>query len=282
MCVTNWVRGSRFAPFERAKRDWKIQMAKRCENELNTRTGTDGAQTGSSRRAALLRRFRRDEDGGIIIFSVFIFVLMLWFTGMSIDLMRFETTRTRLTNTQDRAVLAAADLDQSLPGCEVVEDYFAKAGMADFLDDCEVDEGLNFRVVSAEASVTIPLLFADLPKVFGSPFTPGIDSTWTVRGGSTAEERVSDVEVSLVLDVSSSMLSNQRFDNLVPAAHDFIDTIMANNTNAPEGLITLSIIPYSAVVNTGPAIADRIAHGKLQHLFDLSVVQHVRIFHDDD
>lgn len=203
-----------------------------------------------------LARFRRDEDGGIIIFSLFIFVLMLWFTGMSIDLMRFETTRTKVQGTLDRAVLAAADLDQELPPADVVKDYFEKAGMLDFLDgEPAVDEGINYRVVSANAKVTIPMMFADLPRVFMQPFSPGIYSSLTVSGGSTAEERVSDVEVSLVLDVSSSMQNNNRFTNLVPAAHDFIDTVLANNTNAPEGLITVSMIPYSAVVNTGPEIA---------------------------
>jgi len=205
---------------------------------------------------SVLARFRRDEDGGIIIFSLFIFVLMLWFTGMSSDLMRFETTRTKVQGTLDRAVLAAADLDQELPPADVVRDYFEKAGMLDFLDgEPIVDEGINYRVVSANAQVTIPMLFADLPRVFMQPFAPGIYSSLTVSGGSTAEERVSDVEVSLVLDVSSSMQQNDRFTNLVPAAHDFIDTVLANNTNAPEGLITVSLVPYSAVVNTGPEIA---------------------------
>ena len=41
---------------------------------------------------------------------------------------------------------------------------------------------------------------------------------------STAEERVSNVEISLVLDISSSMLSNRRFTNLKPAARTFVDT----------------------------------------------------------
>jgi len=158
-----------------------------------------------------------------------------------------------------RAVLAAADLDQTLPPADVVRDYFEKAGMIQFLKgDPIVDEGLNYRIVTAQASVDMPLLFADLPRVFMNPFESG-NSTLLVSGSSTAEERVSNVEISLVLDVSSSMQHQNRFTNLVPAAHDFIDTVMANNGNIAEGLVTLSTVAYSHTVNPGPAIANQMS-----------------------
>ncbi len=205
--------------------------------------------------SGLFRRFRREEDGGMIIFSLFMFVIILWFGGMAVDFMRFETTRAKLQATLDRATLAAADLDQTLPPAEVVRDYFEKAGMIDFLDgEPIVDDGLNYRIVTASAKAEMPLFFHDLMNVFVSPFNPQL-STLTVSGSSTAEERVSDVEVSLVLDVSGSMSRNNRIENLRPAAREFVSTVLANNTNAPQGLITISMIPYSAVVNPGTTIA---------------------------
>ncbi len=190
----------------------------------------------------------------MILFSLFMFVLILWLAGMSVDLIRFETTRAKLQGTLDRATLAAADLDQTLPCQEVVLDYFTKSGMEDFLDSVVCDEGLNYRVVTANAEVNMPLFFYDIPRVFSQPFSPGL-TTLNVSGASTAEERVTDVEVSLVLDVSGSMASNNRITNLRPAARDFVTTVLANNTNAPNGLITISMVPYSAVVNTGPLIS---------------------------
>ena len=201
----------------------------------------------------LLRTLRRDEDGSIIIFSIMMFDLILWFGGMAVDLMRFETTRAKLQGTLDRAVLAAADLDQVLSPEAVCADYFEKAGMSGFLENCIVDEGLNYRVVTAIANAEMPLFFYDLPTVFSSPFSAELSSL-TVSGTSTAEERVTDVEVSLVLDVSGSMNRNSRIQNLRPAARDFVTTVLANNTNAPQGLITISIVPYSAVVNPGTLI----------------------------
>ncbi|MEL6959060.1 MAG: pilus assembly protein TadG-related protein [Pseudomonadota bacterium] len=207
--------------------------------------------TKSSR--GMWARLRKEEDGGMIIFSLFMFVLILWFGGMAVDLMRFETTRAKLQATLDRATLAAADMDQVLPCEDVVTDYFTKAGMESFLEDIDCDDGINYRVVSADASAQMPLFFYDLPNVFTNPFETEV-STLTVSGGSTAEERVTDVEVSLVLDVSGSMSRNNRIQNLRPAARDFVTTVLANNTNAPEGLITISMIPYSAVVNPGTSI----------------------------
>lgn len=207
--------------------------------------------------ARLLSRFRKDEGGGMIIFSLFMFVLILWFGGMAVDLMRFETTRAKLQGTLDRATLAAADLDQTESAETIVNDYFAKAGMLQFLESVNVDEGINYRVVNANANAEMNLMFADLMGVLVQPFNPDYEvqfSSLTVRGASTAEERVTDVEVSLVLDVSGSMDRNSRIQNLRPAAREFVSAVLANNTNAPEGLITISMIPYSAVVNPGPAI----------------------------
>lgn len=203
--------------------------------------------------SAVVRLFRRGEDGSIIIFSLMMFVLILWFGGMAVDLMRYESTRAKLQSTLDRATLAAADLEQTLPPEDVCRDYFEKARMTDYLEGCTVEEGLNFRIVTASASVKMPLYFWDLAKVFNNPFTPS-DSTLKVSGTSTAEERVTDVEISLVLDISGSMLSNQRIQNLRPAARDFVSTVLGNNSESDQGLITVSIVPYSGVVNVGPQI----------------------------
>ncbi|SLN40173.1 TadE/TadG family type IV pilus assembly protein [Pseudooctadecabacter jejudonensis] len=208
--------------------------------------------SGSTAMARVLSRFRKDEDGAMIIFSLFMFVMILWLGGMSVDLMRFETTRAKLQGTLDRATLAAADLDQTQPPAEVVKDYFRKAGMIDFLDgEPYVEQGLNYRIVSAAAEAEMPLMFYDIPRVFTQPFNPGLTAL-TVSGTSSAEERVTDVEVSLILDVSTSM-SGSRIENLRPAARNFVTTVLANNTNAPQGLITISMIPYSAVVSPGSA-----------------------------
>jgi len=56
--------------------------------------------------------FLCDENGTVTIFALMMFILMLAAGGIAIDVMRYETQRTQLQYTLDRAVLAAAALNQ--------------------------------------------------------------------------------------------------------------------------------------------------------------------------
>ena len=93
-------------------------------NDPEVRKNRTRALTG------LMARFRREERGSILIFSLFLLIMMLMIAGMSVDLMRSETQRARLQRTLDRAVLAGASLEQTLDSEAVVRDYFEKAGFA--------------------------------------------------------------------------------------------------------------------------------------------------------
>lgn len=200
------------------------------------------ARTGQTRLRAALVRFCRDEAGVLTGFSLYIFLLMMMMAGLTIDIMRYEAVRTRLQATSDRAVLAAADLDQTNDAVRVVEDYFAKAGMADYLDGVQVTQGLNYKEVEAQVSAEIPTWFMNMS---------GID-TLDAFARSKAEERIQNIEVSLVVDISGSMGSNSKIQNLRSAADKFVRTMMAANTNVTAdgtGLTSVSIVPYHAVVN---------------------------------
>ncbi|WP_372885655.1 pilus assembly protein TadG-related protein [Shimia sp.] len=207
-------------------------------------------QTGIPQRASRacagwLRRFARDEDGVLVGFAVFLFIMILMIGGVGIDVIRSEMKRTRLQHTLDRAILAAADLNQERDPQAVVEDYFAKSGMTDYLASVTVDDGLNYRVVEASASMDIKTHFI---KVFG------IDKV-AVPASGRAEERIGNLEISLVLDVSGSMNSNSRLTNLKIAAKDFIET-MADNSE--EGALSVSIIPYATQVSIPETLFDTL------------------------
>lgn len=191
------------------------------------------------------RRFADNEDGSVTIFACFMIAIMVLVGGIGVDMMRHEMERTRLQATADRAVLAAADLDQTLDPEAVVRDYFAKSGMPDYVSSVHVDEGLNYRTVSVDANNTISTQFMDL---MGVP-------TLNVPAFAEAEEKVNKVEISLVLDISGSMGRNNRIQNLRPAAKEFVNTVLKDES---EDLISVSIVPYSAHVNAGPEIMNRM------------------------
>ncbi len=183
------------------------------------------------------------EDGNVTIFSVFMLVLILTLTGASVDIMRFEASRTKMQATLDRAVLAAADLDQGQDPTAVVNDYVAKAGMADVLTGITVEASNNSRVVAASGNIEMDTIFLHMT---------GFD-TLSAQGVSAAEERISNVEISLVLDISGSMRFNSRMDNLKPAAVSFVEKVMDDDSN---GVTTLNLIPFAGQVNPGDILFD--------------------------
>lgn len=212
-------------------------------------------------RREALARFRRDEAGGLIIFSLFILVAMILAAGLAIDFMRYEHTRARLQNTMDRAVLAAASLRQTRDAKAVVEDYFEKAGLKDYLGPIKVEEDLSsgtaaYRKVRASASATLRPIFLSFLGM----------NEMSVITSSAAEEGISDLEISMVLDVSGSMgwsaaSGNTRIHDLKEAAKDFVYHMQCNpnasrGSDKPceveHGKVSISIVPYSEQVNAGP------------------------------
>ena len=192
------------------------------------------------------------EDGSLTIFGLFALLIVFAAAGLAIDTLRAERERVRLQATLDRAVLAAADLEQSLTPEEVVESYFEAAGLLDALgeDAMTADQGLNHRSVSAVASRDVPTAFLGLV---------GVD-TLPAATAATAEERVTDVEISLVLDVSGSMEDHGRIGNLRRAATQFVQAVMPEvPPGVTRGTTTVSLVPYSTSVNAGRDLLDLYA-----------------------
>lgn len=184
------------------------------------------------------RAFTRDEDGSMLVLAMSVLLVVMICGGMAVDFMRTEYLRTELQDVNDRAVLAAADLDQTLDAQDVVTDYYTKAGLVQYLGNVTVDEGFNYRTVTAESSAQLDTAFLKMA---------GVDTLPAIASGG-AEERIGDVEISMVLDVSGSMGSYSRLTNMQTAANDFVDTIFANSE---PGRTSISIIPYSTQVSAG-------------------------------
>lgn len=192
--------------------------------------------------AAPFNRFARETDGNMSILAISGSMVMLVFGGVGIDMIYSEVQRTKLQNTLDRAVLAAANLDQELDPELVVHEYFSAMNMDDALSSVSVDQGLSHRVVTAEADRSLNANFLQIL---------GVDTLQTA-GVATAEERIQNVEISMVLDISGSMGWNNKIANLRNAATEFVQTVIEENNS---GLTTISIVPYNATVNLGTQVA---------------------------
>ncbi|NNK66676.1 MAG: hypothetical protein HKO95_08060 [Rhodobacteraceae bacterium] len=177
-----------------------------------------------------LTRFKEDEDGSFTVLSLFIFLGILMVGGMAVDITRLELERTKLQNTIDNAVLAAADLDQSLDTEAVLLSHITTAGFdaTDVDIDIQKDSLLNGEVMGKTITARSRI---DMQTAFMNMI--GIDELRApVRSG--AIETIQNVEISLVLDISGSMRwdkngnenSDNRITDLKDAVENFINTVM--------------------------------------------------------
>lgn len=193
-----------------------------------------------------LDAFEDGEEGGMTIIALFVFILMLTMGGISVDLMRHEMERTQLQATLDSAVLAGAGAPAGATKAEIkaiVEDFFAKSGKSDYLNDLgdgDIIATLNSRRVTASADMTLNTYLMKLMGV----------NTLDAGGGATAEVRTPKLEVALVLDVSGSM-GGSKLTNLQAAAKKFVTTML---NSSDQGDTVISIVPFSWTVAPGEAI----------------------------
>jgi Flp pilus assembly protein TadG len=198
-----------------------------------------------ARPTRLISRFRRSEDGTISIFVLILFTLMIMMGGFAVDLMRTEYVRNSLQQSLDRCTLAAAALNQELDPETVCRDYVAKAGHSDDLTSVTVSEGLNFREVSVDAVAVEQPFFAQMV---------GVDQ-FDVPSASVAEQRITDIEIAMVLDVSGSMINTPtRITNLRVAAKEFIQTVLETDV---EQRTSIAIVPFNGQVMLGPLLAPK-------------------------
>ncbi len=209
------------------------------------------------------RRFQKSEDGSMIVFTLFIFVLMLLVGGMAVDLMRFETKRAKLQNSLDSATLAAANMNSTANPTQLVKDFMAKNGY----DPAKVnvpppqevwvgaDPANNIQGTLAARSVTANYDL-DMNTIFMHMM--GIDSLGTgTRGG--AAQGVQAVEISLVVDISGSM-GGQKMTDLKSAATNFFNQVI--DPQRTEAVTSISVIPYNHTTVVPDALLDRLATGQ--------------------
>ncbi|TVP70695.1 MAG: hypothetical protein EA339_12330 [Rhodobacteraceae bacterium] len=204
-----------------------------------------GSKKRPTARASLYDLFRRDEDGGIIIFGLLAFIIILMVGGIAVDMMRYESERVRLQGTADRAVLAAAvirDNPDNPDPEDLVRSYFEAEGLGKYIDRegaITVTGPDDSRTVLVQPRANFNTTFMRLSNVNNLQMNLGAGAT-----ESLAEVRF---EIVMVLDVSYSMFSNERIQNLRAAATEFVEMMLPEGEDL-EDRIAITIVPYSTEV----------------------------------
>lgn len=204
---------------------------------------------------ARAKRFGQDDAGSLTIFTLFLFVLILMISGMAVDLIRHENERVALQNSVDTAIVAASSLTQDgkteAETIALVKEYVEKSGfdpdMVDVDPEFDVIGGNTVsRTVTATVNFQMDTMFMNMM---------GID---TLNGNidGAAREGNQLLEIALVLDVSGSMGSNQKLENLQTAAKDFVTQVI--NANGADR-VSISIVPYNQQVYMDDALFSRLS-----------------------
>lgn len=161
----------------------------------------------------------------------------------------------------------------------MVRDYFEKAGLGDYVGAVKIEEEkssgtASFRKVRAVAGATVEPIFLNLMEDVFRPMRWSDEAlgpehrfdSMPILAVSTAEEGISDLEISMVLDLSGSMgdpsaSGDTKIRELRRAAKDFVYHMQCN-PNATRGSgeacevkygkVSISVIPYAEQVSVGP------------------------------
>ncbi len=200
----------------------------------------------------LFGRFLRDTRGNVAMIVAFLILPMLVLAGGATDMARYEAHRVQLQDGIDRAVLAAASLSQTVTVETTVNDYLKTL---DFKDDVELDFdyqlGLNSRTITVTADYAMPAGFLPLIGIAELP----------IRVVAQAQERRSNIEMSLMLDYSGSMAGG-KFTSLRSAATQFVQTMITPQT---ASYTSLNIVPYAGQVSVGQTIFDAMQGARVHN-----------------
>ncbi|MGX9354618.1 vWA domain-containing protein [Roseobacteraceae bacterium S113] len=195
---------------------------------------------------SFLRKFKEREEGNLTVFSVFMFVGIVGICGIGVDLMMNEMQRTKLQNSLDSAVLAAANLNQDGNPETVVHDYVAANGMAGSVRGVDVNRTQFSSTVSAQAREDSDPFFLNVM---------GVDEL-SATAQATAENSAGNIEISMVLDISGSMgwrhNGERKITSLQRAASTFVDTVLDPNRH---GRTSINLVSYNSYTNIGPTLA---------------------------
>lgn len=204
------------------------------------------------REAGPWANFRRSREGSVaIVFAISITGLM-GMVALAVDLARAYNVSSKIATALDAAALAGAKmLDGGSTDAQIqaaAQAYF-NAHMATLHIHGTALSG--FTAVIDRTNTTVKAsVNASLGTTFGHVI--GKDSIDMLKS-ATVNFQLRDVELSMALDITGSMLDTNKIIDLQHAAKDVIDTLLQDART--ENSARIALVPWSASVNAGSLAA---------------------------
>lgn len=187
-------------------------------------------------------RFARDERGNVALIWAICALVVLGFIGVALDFSRAHAVKQSLQNAADSAALVAERMaDKPFSERQAAAEQYFRASLAAHSYGSSATlllehmPGGGHRV---SATMPSPTTLARLVS----------DHDLVVRTSSEAKQEGSDLEVSVVLDITGSM-SGQRITDLKAAAVDLVNIVVRDQQEPYYSKVAL--VPYSIGVNLG-------------------------------
>ena len=203
-------------------------------------------------------RFAHDRQGSVsVIFAVACIALFLMI-GVAVDSSRFYNVGARMQDALDAAALAGAKMlpDDKMSDTDIhtiVQKHF-DASMSTAGVVLTTLQPLNITVDRPNTAVNASMN-ASVKSLFGG--LAHLQKIAEINKSSRVVFDAKKVELSLVLDITGSMNTNNKLADMKIAAKDVIDELM--NASHSEDSIRIALAPYSASVNAG-ALASAVTN----------------------
>ena len=197
-----------------------------------------------------LAKFLASRRGNITLMFAAAFPLLVFTVGGAIDLTRAMSARSDLARAVESAALASASITNDRDVEDIVADYIrvnvstSRYGGATPVVSIEGDTAINARTRNITATLSIDMTFM---KLLGF-------QSFDVSASATAVESRQNIEISMVLDISSSM-RGARIANLRTASEDFVAAMLDGDK---ADTTSINLIPFGGTVNIGD-VFDRFA-----------------------
>lgn len=183
--------------------------------------------------------FGRCERGGVAIYTGLVFILLVAAAGGAVDFANATSERKELQRAADAAVLAASAIGNGKRTAEdrrqIALDYMRRSDICTMRSCATPRVHVDGTQVTLEVDVVIPTTL--LGVVGWGEIDIGVTSSAVPKDGNP-------VEVTLVLDYSSSMEDDDKYVDLRSAARGFVEQARDH----PGDYISIALVPFATYV----------------------------------
>lgn len=196
----------------------------------------------------IINKFRKEQSGNIALTTALLLIPIMLSIGATIDYSRGARANSLIQQSADAAVLATLDVLEKGETPSNARKAGRRAFRFNLPDDPKYKTFIpNFNINTQTSQTTVTATVKDsIPNIF-LPIA-GID-TFPINVTARSFIATPRQEISLVLDVSQSMLQNNRLTNMISAVKDFI-AVLPPFVKGP-GFRVINLVPFSNRVNLG-------------------------------